>query len=63
MQVQSKKYIDDYQSIDLAVEKYFQNTDVINSDDELTNLFSKYKNDRKFLHFVTTCYYYLQPRG
>jgi hypothetical protein len=63
MQVQSKKYINDFESLDLAVEKHFKDTETIVSDDELTSLFSKYNNDSKFLHFVTASYYYLQPRG
>ena len=62
MQVQSNKYIDDYKSIEIAVEEFFKNTASF-SDNEITNLLSKYNSDSKFLYFAVASYYYLLPKG
>jgi len=64
MQVAADNYIDDFQSIDKAVEKHFKGTAFINfSDSELKYQLSKYNRGGKFIELATAAFYELQPRG
>lgn len=64
MQVAAASFIDDFQSVDKAVEKYFNGTALISfSDGELKYQLSKYNNDSKFIELATAAFYELQPRG
>lgn len=63
MQVAATNFIDDFQSVDRAVEKYFKGTDSISfSDGELKYQLSKYNSDSKFIELATAAFYELQPR-
>ncbi len=64
MQVKSDKYINDLQSIDIAIEKYFKGSIHTSfSSDELKKLLSRYNSDSNFIEFATAAFYDLQPRG
>lgn len=65
MQIQSDTYLDDFKSVDIAIEKYFKNTASVISltDDEVKTLLSNYNRDSKFIEFAVAAFYDLQPKG
>lgn len=61
MQVRVNKYINDKESIEIAISKWFKNTKTINSVHEIEKIAKTYNNDPKYVDLISRAYMYLMP--
>jgi hypothetical protein len=59
MQVKSNAYITDEESIKIAIEKFFSNTDAKDDWEELNHIVLKYNPDERYVEFVEHAFQYL----